>query len=439
MDGLRKRFAPKGVPGPSTHSRMGSGGHARPRDIMAFVPCKFPRMKTITVLGSTGSIGTSTLDVVRRNPELFRIFALAAGRNVDLLAEQILEFRPRVAVTADSRTSAILAERLAGRGLACAEWPDLLSGPEALVRVATAPEADTVMSSIVGVAGLEATYEAVRLGKRIGLANKEVLVSAGRLVMEAVRASGALLVPVDSEHNGAHQALRAGARREVARLILTASGGPFRNWPSEALKSVTPEQALRHPTWKMGNRITIDSATLMNKGFEVIEACWLFDFAPSEVDVVIHPQSSVHAMIEYCDGSILAQVSVTDMRMPIQYALTYPERCDAPVPRLDWTQAKQWEFLPPDEEKFPFLRIARECQSAGGAATCVLNAADEVAVEAFLDGKISFPSICDIVQGALDRVPQRTPRSIGETMEIDAEARACARELVRTRAGVAIV
>ena len=227
------------------------------------------------------------------------------------------------------------------------------------------PKSDVVISAIVGVAGLEATYEAVRLGKRVGLANKEVLVSGGKLVMEAVAASGAELVPVDSEHNGAHQCLRAGNRAEVRRLILTASGGPFRNTPKEALASVTPAQALNHPTWKMGNRITIDSATLMNKGFEVIEACWLFGFAPSQVDVVIHPQSTVHAMVEYTDGSVLAQVSATDMRMPIQYALTYPERAEAPVPRLDWSQARHWEFLPPDFEKFPLLKLAYRCQEAG--------------------------------------------------------------------------
>jgi 1-deoxy-D-xylulose-5-phosphate reductoisomerase len=392
-------------------------------------------MKTLTVLGSTGSIGTSTLDVVRRNPDKFRIFALAAGRNAEALASQIAEFRPEVVVVPDQEALDALKASLDSSPLRRREWPEILEGPPSLVRIATAAEADTVMSSIVGVAGLEATYEAVRTGKRIGLANKEVLVSAGKLVMDAVRESGALLVPVDSEHNGAHQCLRGGKRSEVSRLILTASGGPFRDYPAAALKSVTPGQALRHPTWKMGNRITIDSATLMNKGFEVIEACWLFDFAPAEVDVVVHPQSTVHAMVEYCDGSVLAQISATDMRMPIQYALTYPDRCEAPVPRIEWSERRTWEFLPPDEVKFPLLRIARECQDAGGSATCVLNAADEVAVEAFLEGRISFPGICDIVRSTLERVPLRTPRSIAETLEIDREARAKASELVIAGAG----
>jgi 1-deoxy-D-xylulose-5-phosphate reductoisomerase len=322
--------------------------------------------------------------------------------------------------------------------LSRSEWPELLSGSAALVQIATAPEVDTVISAIVGVAGLEATYEAVCLGKRVGLANKEVLVSAGNLVMGAVRAHGALLVPIDSEHNGAHQCLRAGGREQVSRLILTASGGPFRNTPAAALAWVTPEQALDHPTWKMGRRITIDCATLMNKGFEVIEACWLFGFEPSQVSVVIHPQSTVHAMIEYGDGSVLAQISATDMRMPIQYALTYPERREAPVPKIDWTQARQWEFLPPDFEKFPLLRLAYQCQEAGGAATCVLNAADEIAVEAFLAGRIGYCSICDIVRETLDRVPARTPRTIGEVLEIDRESRMEALGLVEARTAAAV-
>jgi 1-deoxy-D-xylulose-5-phosphate reductoisomerase len=289
------------------------------------------------------------------------------------------------------------------------------------------------------VAGLEATYAAVRKGKRIGLANKEVLVSGGDLVMRAVRECGAMLVPVDSEHNGAHQCLRAGNREQVRRLILTASGGPFRNTPKEKLANVTPEQALNHPTWRMGNRITIDSATLMNKGFEVIEACWLFDFAPSQVDVVVHPQSTVHAMIEYSDGSVLAQVAATDMRMPIQYALTYPERDEAPVPRINWTEAKTWEFHPPDFEKFPLLRLAYQCQEAGGSATCTLNAADEIAVEAFLKGAISFCGIAEIVQETLSKVPSERAADIGRILEIDRESRAAARRLVAERAGAGAV
>ncbi len=391
-------------------------------------------MKTLTVLGSTGSIGTNTLDVVRRSPDRYRIFALAAGRNIDLLASQIVEFRPRVAVLADSAGIGALADRLSSSGLDRNQWPELVSGASALVQAATAPEADTLVSAIVGVAGLEATYAAVCLGKRVGLANKEVLVSGGQLVMEAVREHNALLVPIDSEHNGAHQCLRAGNREQVSRLILTASGGPFRDTPREALARVTPEQALNHPTWRMGNRITIDSATLMNKGFEVIEACWLFGFVPSHVDVVIHPQSTVHAMIEYSDGSVLAQIAATDMRMPIQYALTYPERFDAPVPKIDWSQARRWEFLPPDMDKFPLLRLARQCQESGGSATCILNAADEIAVDSFLTKRISFPAIYQIVSETLARMPARTPQTVGEILEVDREARATAREVVQSRA-----
>jgi 1-deoxy-D-xylulose-5-phosphate reductoisomerase len=332
----------------------------------------------------------------------------------------------------DSDTLQRLADALASSGLPRAEWPDLLCGPPALVQVATATEVDTVISACVGVAGLESTYEAIRLGKRVGLANKEVLVSGGELVMEAVREHGAELLPVDSEHNGAHQCLGAGNRKAVSRLILTASGGPFRNTPPEALAHVTPEQALNHPTWRMGNRITIDCATLMNKGFEVIEACWLFGFAPSEVDVVIHPQSTVHAMIEYGDGSVLAQISATDMRMPIQYALTYPERCDAPVPKIDWSAARTWQFLPPDFAKFPLLKLAYRCQETGGSATCTLNAADEIAVEAFLAGRIGYLSIYEIVSETLSRIPVRNPRTVGEILEIDRESRAKARELVES-------
>jgi 1-deoxy-D-xylulose-5-phosphate reductoisomerase len=352
---------------------------------------------------------------------------------VDTLAAQIVEFSPKVAVVATSDTVAHLSTKLAGMGLPKAQWPELLWGDTARVQVAVAPEVDTVISAIVGVAGLEATYEAACRGKRIGLANKEVLVTAGALMMQAVEAHGAELLPVDSEHNGVHQCLRAGNRAAVTRLILTASGGPFRNTSREALAAVTPEQALNHPTWRMGNRITIDSATLMNKGFEVIEACWLFGFAPSQVQVVVHPQSTVHAMIEYSDGSVLAQISATDMRMPIQYALTYPDRCQAPVPKIDWSEARQWEFLPPDLDRFPLLKLAYECQETGGSATCTLNAADEVAVEAFLQERIGFLMIGEVVRETLSRVPLRTPGSVGEILDIDRESRQVARELVAAR------
>ena len=391
-------------------------------------------MKTIAVLGSTGSIGTNTLDVVRSNRHLYQVYSLVAGHNIETLTAQILEFRPKVAVVATAHGLTRLNNSLIAAGLSRSDWPELLWGDRARVVAVQAAAVDTVISAIVGVAGLEATYEAICLGKRVGLANKEVLVSGGSLVMDAVHKFGSELLPVDSEHNGAHQCLRAGNRSQVSRLILTASGGPFRNTPAAELALVTPQQALHHPTWKMGNRITIDCATLMNKGFEVIEACWLFGFAPSEVGVVIHPQSTVHAMIEYSDGSVLAQISATDMRMPIQYALTYPDRAEAPVPKIDWAEARKWEFLPPDFEKFPLLKLAYQCQESGGSATCTLNAADEIAVEAFLQGRIGFLAIHEIVQETLSRMPSRTARSVGDILEIDRESRTLAREAAKCHA-----
>jgi len=397
-------------------------------------------MSRLTVLGSTGSIGTNTLDVLRQNSHRYQVYGLAAGRNVGLLAEQILEFRPSVVAVPDEDGREQLVKKLTQIGFPNPAWPDLTVGPQALVAMATASEVDVVISAIVGVAGLRATYEAVRTGKRVGLANKEVLVSGGKLVMDAVRQSGSELIPIDSEHNGAHQCLRAGNRAEVTKLILTASGGPFRATPINQLSFVTPEDALKHPTWKMGHRITIDSATLMNKGFEVIEACWLFGFSPSQVDVVIHPQSSVHAMIEYSDGSVIAQISATDMRMPIQYALTYPERSQAPVPKIDWSQERRWEFGPPDLQKFPLLKLAYSCQEAGGGAACTLNAADEVAVDAFLQRRIGFPSIYKIVEQTVSKLPNRQPRTIDDILELDKESRSLARELIArdTQAGTVV-
>ncbi|MDQ6760757.1 MAG: 1-deoxy-D-xylulose-5-phosphate reductoisomerase [Acidobacteriota bacterium] len=395
-------------------------------------------MKNLTILGSTGSIGVSTLDVVGRQRDLYSIFALVAGKNAALLAEQIQQFRPKLAVVASGEVVEDLAARLNSSGLSRKDWPEIQCGPQARVAAAIAPETDFVMSAIVGVAGLEATYEAIRAGKRIGLANKEVMVASGRLVTEAAAAAGTELIPVDSEHNGAHQCLRAGRRTEVARLILTASGGPFRETPAERFIDITPAQALNHPTWKMGQRITIDSATLMNKGFEVIEACWLFGFPVDEVDVVIHPQSSVHAMVEFTDGSVIAQVSATDMRMPIQYALSYPARDAAPVPRLDWTQPRAWTFFPPDFEKFPLLKLAYQAQAEGGSATCTLNAADEIAVEAFLQEQISFPAIAEVVEETLSRVPKRNPGSVQQVLEIDQQSRAVASDVVRGLSRVSV-
>jgi 1-deoxy-D-xylulose-5-phosphate reductoisomerase len=387
-------------------------------------------MRRLALLGSTGSIGCSTLDVLRGRRDEFEVFALVAGRNAGLLASQIAEFRPRLAVVASESVRESLIGRLGETGMPASAWPELRCDAQARIEAASAPEVDFVMSAIVGVAGLEATYAAAKLGKRIGLANKEVLVASGKLVTEAAREAGAELIPVDSEHNGVHQCLRAGERGDVTRIILTASGGPFRKTPKSELAAVTPEQALNHPTWKMGKRITIDSATMMNKGFEVIEACWLFGVGPSEVEVVIHPQSSVHAMVEFRDGSVMAQISATDMRMPIQYALTYPARAAAPVPRLDWQAVRHWEFGPPDLEKFRLLALAYRAQETGGSATCTLNAADEIAVEAFLEERISFPGISEVVERTLEKVPVRQPGSVGEVLEIDEESRAVARGLV---------
>jgi 1-deoxy-D-xylulose-5-phosphate reductoisomerase len=384
----------------------------------------------LTILGSTGSIGANTLDVVRQHGERFQVYALVAGRNLDVLCSQILEFKPEVVVVADASTLDRLHRILTDSGLAARELPTLAAGPQARVAAASAAEIGFVMSAIVGVAGLEATYAAIQQKKRVGLANKEVLVASGRLIMDAVRRSGADLIPVDSEHNGAHQCLRAGRRSEVTRLLLTASGGPFRETPAAQLWKVTPEQALNHPTWKMGRRITIDSATLMNKGFEVIEACWLFGLAPDEVEVVVHPQSSIHAMVEYNDGSVIAQISATDMRMPIQYAMTYPDRDSAPVPRLDWTQSRTWEFSAPDLNKFRLLKLAYEAQRQGGSATCTLNAADEIAVEAFLEGRIPFPAIAEAVEETLARQPWREPATIEDVISIDQASREVARQVL---------
>lgn len=387
-------------------------------------------MTLLTVLGSTGSIGVNTLNVVRQWPERFGIYALVAGRNVALLAQQIAEFRPRVAVVADEAAAKEL------RALNTTPGVEIAFGSQARVDASIASDCGFVMSAIVGVEGLEATYEAVRRKKRVGLANKEVLVSAGKLVMAAREAAGGDLIPVDSEHNGAHQCLRGG-REGVRQLILTASGGPFRETPQAQLAQVSPAQALNHPTWKMGQRITIDSATLMNKGFEVIEACWLFGFPPKDVDVVVHPESKVHAMVEYTDGSVIAQVCATDMRMPIQYAMTYPERAAAPVPRLDWSQAATWRFFPPDFEKFPLLKLAYQAQEAGGAATAIVNAADEIAVAEFLAGRIPFPGIWETVEETLNQMPSREPGSIAEVLEIDREARRVAAKAITGRTEMA--
>jgi len=379
----------------------------------------------LAILGSTGSIGQNTLQVVREMRDPVDVVCLTAGRSVETLLEQALEFRPAVVSLADEDARArFLAVWPADAGAP----PEAFCGADGNLAASRAVDLDTLVSAAVGVVGLEATFDAVRRGKRIALANKETLVAAGELVMREAERTGAEILPVDSEHNGVHQCLRAGRRDEVDRLILTASGGPFRTTPAAELESVTPAQALRHPTWKMGARITIDSATLMNKGFEVIEACRLFDFGPEQVQVVVHPQSVVHALVEYRDGSVIAQLCPPDMKMPIRYALTYPERqVGLADRRLAWDRVRQLDFEPPDFDKFPLLRLAYQALEAGDAAGCVLNAADEVAVEAFLAERIPFHAIPKVVANTLDDLAARPATSVRETLEIDREARRLAR------------
>ncbi len=376
-------------------------------------------MKHIAILGSTGSIGRSALSIVEAYPERFSVLALGAGSNIETVSEQALRWRPRlVSVSRESD-----AERLRSR---LPKDVEVVSGPAGLVQVATQADVDFVVSAIVGVAGLEATYEAVKAGKSVGLANKECLVAAGELIVAEAERQGKPLLPIDSEHNAVHQCMRGGRLHEVERVWLTASGGPFLNKPAAEFASITVEQALHHPTWKMGRRITIDSATLMNKGFEVIEACRLFKLPPDRVQVVVHPQSTIHSMVEFVDGSLLAQLSVTDMRLPILYALTYPERIASDL-RFSVPDLRQLDFCPPDLQKFPCLALAYEAARAGGAKTIALNAADEVAVAAFLDGKIGFQGIPRIIERVLDETEPRRPESIGEVLSVDAVARQRAR------------
>ncbi|MGH9669607.1 MAG: 1-deoxy-D-xylulose-5-phosphate reductoisomerase [Terriglobales bacterium] len=384
-------------------------------------------MKRLAILGSTGSIGRSTLSVVESNPSRFAVVSLAAGGNVDAAFEQAKRWKPRVVSMAAEADAEKLGKKLKTAGLSEIE---VASGPAGSIRVATHPEADFVVSAIVGVAGLEATYEAVKAGKTVGLANKECLVAAGELITAEAKKQGKALLPIDSEHNALHQCLRGGEAREVERIWLTASGGPFLNTPAKEFDSITVEQALSHPTWKMGKRITIDSATLMNKGFEVIEACRLFDLPPSRVSVIVHPQSTIHSMVEFVDGSILAQLSVTDMRLPILYALTWPERIPSDL-RFPVGDLRHLDFSPPDMGKFPCLRLAYEAAQAGGAKTVALNAADEVAVAAFLEGDIRFPEIPRTIEEVLSRTPERRPASIAEVLAADAEARRLAAERIQ--------
>jgi 1-deoxy-D-xylulose-5-phosphate reductoisomerase len=383
-------------------------------------------MKRIAILGSTGSIGRSTLSVAESYPDRFQIVALAAGSNLEATFEQAVRWRPRVISMANESAAEALRLRLKTEGLGEIE---VVHGAAGAVLVATRKEVDFVVSAIVGVAGLEATYEAVRAGKTLGLANKECLVAAGELITAEARKQNVALLPIDSEHNAVHQCMRGGRMDEVERVWLTASGGPFRNTPQSDFAGITVEQALNHPTWKMGKRITIDSATLMNKGFEVIEACRLFHMPPAKVEVIVHPQSTIHSMVEFVDGSILAQFSVTDMRLPILYALTYPERIQSDM-KFNVGDLRHLDFSPPDLKKFPCLRLAYEAAEAGGAKTVALNAADEVAVAAFLEGRIRFDQIPRVIESVLGVTSSGTLESIKEVLEADAEARQTAQEQV---------
>src|SRR5579863_468403 len=388
-------------------------------------------MKRIAILGSTGSIGRSTLSVAESYPDRFQIVTLAAGSNLEAAFEQALRWRPRVVSMAAEADADALRARLKKEGLGEIE---VVHGAAGTVRVATNAEVDFVVSAIVGVAGLEATYEAVRAGKIVGLANKECLVAAGELITAEARRQGKPLLPIDSEHNAVHQCLRGGRMDEVERIWLTASGGPFLHTPASEFASITVAQALNHPTWKMGRRITIDSATLMNKGFEVIEACRLFHLPAEKVEVIVHPQSTIHSMVEFVDGSILAQISVTDMRLPILYALTYPERIQSDM-RFPVNNLRHLDFCPPDLKKFPCLRLAYEAAAAGGAKTVALNAADEVAVAAFLDGTIGFEEIPQAIEDVVVATDTGKLESISAVLEADAEARRYARQRLAAQPG----
>jgi 1-deoxy-D-xylulose-5-phosphate reductoisomerase len=389
-------------------------------------------LKQIAILGSTGSIGRQTLSVVEAMPERFGVVALAAGNNVEELAQQILRHHPELVSVATPSAATTLAERLRAAGLA--KLPEIQHGAPGMLAVATHPSAATLVSAAVGVVGLAGTYAAVKAGKQVALSNKEVLVAAGEIVMAAAHEAKVELLPVDSEHNAIHQCLRAGRHSEVKRLVLTASGGPFRKTPLAQMAAATPEQALAHPNWVMGRRITIDSATLVNKGFEVIEARWLFDMRPDQIEVVIHPQSTIHSMVEYVDGSILAQLGPTDMRMPIQYALTYPERAASNEVALDWSMLRRLDFAKVSTRRFPCLRLAQEAMRKLGAYPCAFNAADEVAVEAFLQRRIPFSAIAEIIEGVMTRTPRVKMTTISDVLEADLEARRMAREEVERRA-----
>jgi 1-deoxy-D-xylulose-5-phosphate reductoisomerase len=383
----------------------------------------------LTVLGATGSIGVSTLDVVARHPDRFEVVALTGHRRLDVLETQCRQHRPRFAVVGDADDARYLAAALSGIGT------EVLSGPAALEYVAALAEVDAVMAAIVGAAGLPPTLAAVRGGKKILLANKEALVMAGEIFMAEVARCGATLLPIDSEHNAVFQSLPhdfAGKLESsgVRKILLTASGGPFRTAPVERLANVTPDQACAHPNWAMGRKISVDSATMMNKGLEVIEAHWLFNAAPDQIEVVIHPQSIIHSLVQYVDGSVVAELGNPDMRTPIAHALAYPERIDSGVASLDLFKVMHLDFEKPDLARFPCLGLAYRALAAGGNAPTVLNAANEVAVAAFLEGELPFLRIADVIASALDLVPARTLPDLDAVMAADGEARTVARQAV---------
>ena len=390
------------------------------------------KIQNVTVLGSTGSIGVSTLDVIRRHPDRYRAFALCAHSQVDKLFEQCREFRPRFAVLRDEQLALQLVDRCRAAGLDT----EVRYGVDALIELSSLPEVDSVMAAIVGAAGLEPTLAAAMAGKKLMLANKEVLVMAGELFMRAVREHGAVLVPVDSEHNAIFQSLPADFGRGLAdcgvqKILLTASGGPFRNTPLADLADVTPDAACAHPNWVMGRKISVDSATMMNKGLEVIEAHWIFAASPEMIQVVVHPQSVIHSAVQYADGSVLAQLGNPDMRTPIAYALAYPERISAGVAPLDLFKIARLEFFEPDFERFRCLQLAYDVLREGGTAPAILNAANEVAVAAFLDGCLSFLNISRLNEATLAALPARPEGSLGDVLAADAEARQLAGQMIR--------
>jgi 1-deoxy-D-xylulose-5-phosphate reductoisomerase len=379
--------------------------------------------KGITVLGATGSIGLSTLDVLARHPNDYQVIALTANTQSDVLFQQCQTFHPKYAVMANEASAEVLANKLKAVGSAT----EVLSGPAALEQVAALPETDYVMAAIVGAAGLLPSLAAAKAGKRVMLANKEALVMSGKLFMDAVRDNGAELLPIDSEHNAIFQSMPAHGKAGVKRILLTGSGGPFRTRAINTLQQVTPEQAVAHPNWSMGQKISVDSATMMNKGLEVIEACWLFDVPSTQIQVVIHPQSTIHSMVSYIDGSVIAQLGNPDMRTPIAYALAWPQRIDAGVDELDFFQLARLDFEAPDFNRFPCLKFAYDAHQMGGYASIALNAANEIAVENFLDHRINFTEIPQLIENALEQAPSGTPLVLEDILIQDADSRKQAR------------